>query len=121
MRQIKFRGRVPDDDKPDGGKIVYGYLVVYDSGKYTHWLIRPNEDRNVPVVPSSVEQLIGIDKYGTEVYEGDRVIRIFDYDDNGNRIKVSNWGMNATFEDFAAIRDGDIILIKRLTLAEEAN
>lgn len=77
MRQIKFRGRVPENDAFDGGKTVYGYLVVYDSGIYTHWLIRPNKERNCPVLPESVAQLIGYDSNGAEVYEGDKLIDKF--------------------------------------------
>lgn len=74
MRDIKFRGRVPENDAFDGGKTVYGYLVVYDSGIYTHWLIRPNKERNCPVLPESVAQLVGYDSNGREVYEGDIVV-----------------------------------------------
>ena len=68
MRTIKFRGRVPGSDKFDGGRIVFGYLVVYDTGIYTHWIYRPNEDRNCPVEPESVQQLINVDENGREIY-----------------------------------------------------
>lgn len=70
MREIKFRGCVPDSDKIDGGKIVFGDLVHYDTGEYTHWIYNSN-DRNYPVDPDSVAQLVGYDKDGREVYQGD--------------------------------------------------
>ena len=45
-RQIKFRGRVEQNDKFDGGKIVYGALVIYAGGLSTHWIYPVDGDRN---------------------------------------------------------------------------
>lgn len=73
-RPIKFRGVVPDSDKLDGGKIVYGSLVIYATGMYSHWIYTEGADRNCPVEPESVAQLVGYDRDGREVYEGDVLI-----------------------------------------------
>lgn len=82
MRTIKFRGRVPDNDKLDGGKIVFGSLVDYGAppnNRYStcprFWIHPPDGDgdRNFPVEPDSVAQLVGYDANGKEVYEGDTV------------------------------------------------
>ena len=71
-RLIKFRGRVPDSDKIDGGKIVFGSLVIYnEDGMYPFWIYPPNGDRNYPVEPDSIAQFAGIDEDGQEVYSGD--------------------------------------------------
>lgn len=78
-RPIKFRGRVPDSDKLDGGKIVFGSLVDYgDQGVHVwncarFWINPIGGDRNFPVEPDSIAQLVGYDKDGDEVYEGDTV------------------------------------------------
>ena len=60
MRQIKFRG------KTSKGEYVYGDLIQSDGsvsifdGTFRHF-----------VTPDSVAQLVGYDKNGKEVYEGD--------------------------------------------------
>lgn len=76
MRPIKFRGRVPDSDNRDGGKIVFGSLV--DHGEtphgYRYWIYPLEGDRNYPVEPDSVAQLVGYDANGKEVYEGDTIV-----------------------------------------------
>lgn len=74
---IKFRGRVPDTDKIDGGKIAYGSLVIYTTGMYSHWIYTEGAPRNYPVDPDSVAQLVGYDSKKREVYEGDRVVDKF--------------------------------------------
>lgn len=74
MREIKFRGVVPGSDKLDGGKVVSGSLVIYATGMYTHWIYTEGADRNYPVEPESVAQLVGYDRDGQEVYEGDTLI-----------------------------------------------
>ena len=101
MRQIKFRGRKFD------GTIVYGDFVhtvpmssfpgVVDFEGFVH-----------EVEPESVAQLIAVDCNGREVYEGDMVERIADYDPDFDRAKA--FPMAATFDDFSAINDGQIIL-----------
>lgn len=76
-RPIKFRGRVPDSDAVDGGKIVCGSLLDYGEGSATcpqFWIRPPRSERNYPVDPDSLRQLIGYDSDGREVYEGDILI-----------------------------------------------
>lgn len=79
-RPIKFRGRVSDSDKLDGGKVVFGSLVDYGKtetnlfGASSRFWINPIDgDRNFPVEENSIAQLVGYDKDGNEVYEGDTV------------------------------------------------
>ena len=77
MRPIKFRGRVPDNQGIDAGKIVCGSLLDYGEGtpNCPQFWIRPKDaDRNFPVDKDSIAQLVGYDKNGNEVYEGDKVI-----------------------------------------------
>ena len=98
-RQIKFRGRVEQNDNFDGGRIVYGSLVIYADGLSTHWIYPIDGDRNYPVDRDSVSQLIATDRNGYEVYEGDP-------------IKLADgWRCTATFRHFGAIADGDATLI----------
>lgn len=85
MRNFKFRGRVPDSDKIDGGKIVFGNLVVYaDASMYTHWIYPFAGDRNFPVEPDSVALRVGYDKQGREVYQGD----VIEFTDTGEPLSA---------------------------------
>lgn len=95
MRQIKFRGI----DAETGGT-VYGYPVIYDSGKFTHWFYRPNEDSNCPVKPESIAQLVGYDSNGVEVYEGDTLIDAFD-----NQYEVQFYPMGVNEDDCINLAD----------------
>lgn len=63
-RPIKFRGRRLD------GPLVYGDLIHYKNGNVAIQII---EGGIYPVIPDSVAQLVGYDKDGREVYEGDTV------------------------------------------------
>ena len=105
MRQIKFRGRNLK------GELVYGsyyYEHFTDTPKEIHAII---SEYGVEwrVKPESVAQLIGIDAHGREVYEGDTVIRI-EGDEDFNPEKA--FPMAAAFDDYAAIRDEEIILVE---------
>lgn len=104
MRQIKFRGLTLE------GKFIYGdYRCI---GIHPHIYKRGQcyyEERAVEVKPESVAQLIGIDANGREVYEGDTVIRIAG-DEDFNPEKT--YPMAAAFDDYAAIRDEEIILVE---------
>lgn len=74
MRTIKFRGR----DK-ETGKLVYGSFVDYGEDCNSRYWINPiGNERNHPVDPNSVAQLIGVDVDGNEIYEGDRVVDVND-------------------------------------------
>ena len=64
MRQIRFRGKSVYLDE-----YVYGFAHQGFSGK---WWIYPAPDLpNEPVYTGTVAQLVGYDKNGNEVYEGD--------------------------------------------------
>ena len=63
----------------------------------------------VSVETESVALLIGVDKNGKEVYEGDKVIRIEDKDDP-DFDGAKTFPMYASFEDYGAIRDEEIVL-----------
>ena len=68
MREIKFRGR-----DVETGELVFGSLVEYEGGKYRFWINPLEGDRNYPVEPDTVAQLIGVDKNGREIFEGDKI------------------------------------------------
>lgn len=78
MRKIKFRGRVPEGYHHYGGQTVYGSLVTYPENAswnqgYPNWIVPLDYRRSFPVDEDSVAQLVGYDKDGREVYEGDIV------------------------------------------------
>ena len=104
MREIKFRGR-----DVETGELVFGSLVEYEGGKYRFWINPLEGDRNYPVEPDTVAQLIGVDKNGKEIFEGDAVIRVGG-DEDFDEEKA--FPMTATFEDYAPIRDGEIIKLE---------
>ena len=107
MRQIKFRGHALLDSCGESvDKIVYGDIIQeYNVVKVFDW-----EDGDIyEVTPDSVSQLVGIDANGREVYEGDTVIRIAG-DEDVNPEKA--YPMAAAFDDYAAIRDEEIILVE---------
>lgn len=107
MRQIKFRGHALYDSCGQSvDKIVYGdFVQEYDKVDIADW-----DDGDVyEVAPESVAQLVGIDADGREVYEGDKVIRIAG-DEDFNPEKT--FPMAAAFDDYAAIRDEEIVLVE---------
>ena len=65
MREIKFRGR-----DIDTGRFVYGYFFRNRCGDPC---IATNRTAAYEVDPDSVAQLVGHDKNGREVYEGDKL------------------------------------------------
>lgn len=111
---IKFRGRVPDTDKLDGGRIVYGSLVDYgeDDGLYRYWIhpIGGGGRNYFPVDEFSIAQLVGYSKDGREIYDGDivvdgygneytaRVCAVFFDDTTGNRF-IGNGKISFTLKD----------------------
>lgn len=98
MRPIKFRGRD-----------AYGKLHYGDLWQRTDGMIIFDHDEHLwqRVHPESVAQLIGVDKNGFEIYEGDLVVRIAGDEDFDPE---KTFHMAATFEDFSAIRDEEIVL-----------
>ncbi|MBQ3435078.1 MAG: hypothetical protein IJG24_08560 [Selenomonadaceae bacterium] len=98
MRPIKFRGRVPDNQGIDAGKIVCGSLLDYGEGTLNcpQFWIRPKDaDRNFPVDEDSIAQLVGFDADGREVYEGDFLVN-----DNGDGFFAELVGAVLTDEGF---------------------
>ncbi|MBR3499703.1 MAG: hypothetical protein IKO05_12085 [Selenomonadaceae bacterium] len=110
MRQIKFRGR-----DIETGEYVYAELGQVSAEINPEYLTFITDDLYT-VDTESVAQLIGIDANGREVYEGDTVIRIAG-DEDFNPEKT--FPMAAAFDDYAAIRDEEIILVEAVT--NEAN
>ncbi len=108
MRQIKFRGHaISDSCGQSVDKIVHGDLIH----EWNKPCILDDDDGDIyEVEPESVAQLIAVDINGREVYEGDMVERIADYDPDFDRAKA--FPMAATFDDFSAINDGQIILVE---------
>lgn len=103
MRQIKFRGI-----DALTGKYVYGYYNPF-LGHEDLPMIAIKEG-GVVIKPDSVEQLIGRDKNGREVYEGDEVERIREWNDEEDcYVNVTMFPMKATFYDYGAIAEGEII------------
>lgn len=77
MKKFKFRGLAVKDHNGNNiePKIVYGNIWVSEDGKYV--IIGEREGQmcyNYEVEPESVRQLVGVDKNGREVYDGDQVI-----------------------------------------------
>ncbi len=116
MKKIKFRGRmiaseIHNEYIAEDEMLIGGYVEIDGKPHIVHkmtmgWVISE-------VKPESVAQLIGVDKNGAEVYEGDKVIRETFIDDEGNEHEVLEaFPMAATFEDFSAIENGEIVKVK---------
>lgn len=96
-RTIKFRGRRPN------GELLYGFFV---GGEKLTYIIDFQKHGQCIVDPKTVSQLITTDINGNEIYEGDKVIRIAGDDFDPEK----TFPMFATFDHFAAINNGEIIL-----------
>ena len=95
MRQIKFRGK-----RLDGFGYAYGDLTHVEHERGTRSYVGG-------YLVGEVAQLIGVDANGAEVYEGDTIIRVI-----GSKPEKT-FPMYASFSDYDAIRDGELILIKQ--------
>lgn len=98
MRDIKFRGRDVHTDE-----LIYGDIAQTELGL----LMKGGRE----VSSDSVVQLIGVDRLGKEIYEGDQVIRVvpkhyWDFID-----PYDNPPFPATFDHFSDIRDGEIVKV----------
>lgn len=92
--KIKFRGRRP------GGELIYGSYVKGE--KYSY--IIDTEHGQCIVEPESVAQLVGYDKNGDEVYEGDVVE--FDIEDPQDHTKTLHYEYTAHMKGFATAANG---------------
>lgn len=82
-RPIKFRGRVINRKAAVGneaeiGDLVTGSLIIYEEepARRRCWIKRQEKNHvhiDYPVDEDSIAQLVGYDKDGREVYEGDKV------------------------------------------------
>lgn len=120
-RQIKFRG-ISIDDKPASlkGKYVYGDLIQpWEEGRGTQIRVTMPDHKDefgnvsaycyyIEVDPESVAQLIGVDKKGNEIYEGDEIISRF-----GSMCL-------AAFRHYEGIIDGGYILERTREIIAEA-
>ena len=91
MITIKFRGI------DFSGKVHYGNYAEVDG---CHYIIENTAWHNVKkyrIKPDSVAQLVGVDRNGREVYEGDRLI-----DRDGRRIKA---GLRPNFTGIAILEE----------------
>ena len=98
MRQIKFRGH-----EFFSRKYVYSQTIRETDDGFAFWT--GDDWLNC----TDIEQLIAVDKNGREVFEGDLVVRIAD-DDDPDFDRAKAFPMAATFDDFSAIINGQIIL-----------
>lgn len=109
MRKIQFRGI------DMAGAYAYGLLSVKRRGKKTRYYI-VNDAETVQVHQSSVEQFIATDSDGCDIFEGDTVVRITEWNDGiGEYVRVEAMPMRATFEDYRGILDGEIVHFTRAT------
>lgn len=101
MRTIEFRARCIKSDK-----LVFGLLSQNENGTF---FINGQE-----VKPATISQLIAIDKNGNQIFEHDKVIRVQRFDDTGKFVPVldSLPGL-ASFRNYGAIIDGEIVLYKK--------
>ena len=84
MRTIKFRGR-----DIETGRTVYGGFVV---GRCGQPLICANVTAAYEVDPDTVEQLVGYDADGKEVYEGDELCSVDPNDPNPYTARLDGFG-----------------------------
>ena len=99
-RQIKFRGH-----NFFTKEFVYGQTIRETDDGWDFW---SGDDW---IHCTDCNQFIGVDANGFEVYEDDKVIRIAGDEDFDIE---KSFPMAATFEDFSAIRDGEIVLTEGL-------
>ena len=105
MRVIKFRGL-----RRYGGQYHYMYGGYNKRVNGEECII----ESGVPHVirHGSAEQLIGVDANGAEVYEGDKVQRIKEWnEERADYDMVAAFPMAATFDDYTAINDGEIVKV----------
>ena len=114
IRKLKFRGFSIK------GEVVFGDFLTPWADDQHYPIIRDTADYKDGIAhcyyhdvrEGSVHQLIAIDKNGNEVYECDSVIRILELNDDGELVHVEAFPMQATFDDFSAINNGEIILVE---------
>ena len=83
MRPIKFRGRVTANFEHGmhKGKLICGTLqdhsavhIKREDWNSGYWIYPGGKNGSYPIEPESIAQLVGFDRDGAEVYEGDVLI-----------------------------------------------
>ncbi len=105
MRTIKFRGV-----DAVTGKVVYGYYNPFLNAEQLPMIATAQGD--VLIKDESLAQLIGVDVFNKEIYEGDMVLRIKDWDDErADYVEAKAFPMPAEFDDYTAIANGEIVRV----------
>ena len=101
---IKFRGKGTNT-----GKWYYGYYYE-DNGISVILRVDGENLYHTKVIPDSVQQFIGYDKNGNEIYDGDLVIDSDGYEHFANLVTVNDdgdcYGIGETISDWALKEDG---------------
>ena len=104
-RIIEFRAR-----SIETGEYVYGDFIHRGPLEGKPGII-DDEDYFHEIDPVSLAQLVAVDFNGNAVFEGDIAHRIKQWnDDTCSFLNVDGLPFTASFEDFAPIRDGLIVL-----------
>lgn len=88
MRKIKFRAKTDVYGKEP--RYVYGLLECDHDSRVGHeseesWRIREADGRCYAIDPETISQLLWIDDFGNEIYEGDKFVIV---DEDGTELTL---------------------------------